>query len=90
MTASGIPIKITPGGGIEVAKKPTPAKASPAPKSAVKTVAPTPVKAPLKAPTKFNGAANAPKKVAASTAAPKKVISKASPAKTAAPRKLTM
>jgi hypothetical protein len=106
MTASGIPIKITPGGGIEVAKKPAPAKASPVPKAAVRATAPipakvpakmpakapakTPAKGPAKAPAKPNGTVNAPKKVAASTAAPKKVIPQALPAKTAAPRKLTM
>lgn len=90
MTASGIPIKITPGGGIEVAKKPAPTKAGAAPKPAVKSIAPSPAKAPVKAPTKLNGAADAPKKAAGSTTAPKKMAPKASPAKATAPRKLTM
>ena len=91
MTASGVPIKITPGGGIEVAKKAahTPAKGRPAVKPAVKKVAPAPAKAPVKAAAKLNEA-KATKKVVGSTAAQGKPVSKGLPAKAAAPRKLTM
>jgi hypothetical protein len=92
MTASGIPIKITPGGGIEVAKKP-----APAPKPAVRATAPTPAKipakipaktpaktpakAPAKAPTK--APIEAPTKPNGAASVPKKVA-----ASTAAPKKV--
>lgn len=82
VTASGIPIKVTSGGEIEVAKKPTPAKPSPAAKPAVKKAAPTPAKA---AP-KLNGTTSAPKKLA--TPGPKKIATKPSPPQTKAPVKL--
>ena len=93
MTASGVPIKITPGGDIEVAKKAAPvpaAKARPAARPAVKKVTPVPAKAPVKAATKQNEAAKAAKKVVGNAAAQGKPVSKGLPAKAAAPRKLTM
>lgn len=82
MSAGGIPIKITPGGNIEVAKKPAPAKATPALKPAVKKAAPTPTKAPPK----LNGTANTPKKL--SSPGPKKIAAKPSTPQAKAPPKL--
>lgn len=82
MTASGIPIKVTSSGAVELAKKPVPAKSSPAPKPPVKTTA----SAPSKAPPKLNGTTSAPKKL--STPGPKKVAAKPSVAQTKAPTKL--
>lgn len=70
MTASGIPIKVTSSGELEVAKKPVPAKASPAPKPAVKR----PAAAPAKAPQKLGASTGTPKKLAAS--GPKKNAAK--------------
>ncbi|KAF2625054.1 hypothetical protein BU25DRAFT_346468 [Macroventuria anomochaeta] len=82
MTASGIPIKITSGGDIEVAKKPTLAKSSLAPKPVAKKVAP----APAKALPKLNGTTSAPKKLP--TPGPKKISTKPSTPQTKAPPKL--
>ncbi|XPS98860.1 hypothetical protein M3J09_008053 [Ascochyta lentis] len=84
MTASGVPIKVTSSGEIEVAKKPAPAKSSPAPKPAVKK--PAPASTPAKAPPKLNGTAGAPKKPA--TPGPKKIATKPSTSQTNAPTKL--
>jgi hypothetical protein len=86
MTASGIPIKITSSGAIEVAKKPEPAKSSPAPKPASKPAVKKPVSMPAKAPAKRNGTSSTPKKIPAP--GPKKIAAKpaATPAK--APAKL--
>ncbi|KAF1357850.1 hypothetical protein EJ07DRAFT_180462 [Lizonia empirigonia] len=70
MTASGIPIKVTSSGELEVAKKPIPAKASPAPKPTVKRLA----AAPTKTPQKLGASTGTSKKLAAS--GPKKIAAK--------------
>lgn len=75
MTASGIPIKVTSSGELEVAKKPIPAKVSPAPKPAVKKPAvKRPAAAPAKAPQKLGASTGTPKKLAPS--GPKKIAAK--------------
>ncbi|KAF2027223.1 acyltransferase-domain-containing protein [Setomelanomma holmii] len=94
MTASGIPIKVTPSGAIQVAQKPTgqqPAKSGPP--AAVKKSTPAPAKIPAKpnstvpktgAP-KLNTPATAPKKIPAANGALKKPFAPSAPS---APRKL--
>ncbi|KAJ4318473.1 hypothetical protein N0V94_004428 [Neodidymelliopsis sp. IMI 364377] len=86
MTASGIPIKITSSGAIEVAKKPEPAKSSPAPKPASKPAVKKPVSMPAKAPAKLNGISSTPKKIPAP--GPKKIVAKPAATLAKAPAKL--
>jgi hypothetical protein len=83
MTASGIPIRITPSGEISVEQK---SKASPAIKKAPPAATKKPALSAAKTPQKLNGVQSTPKKLPAS--GPKKIGPKPTTTKTKAPAKL--
>jgi hypothetical protein len=84
MTASGVPIKVSPSGAITVEQKPTAKKAAPAPAKPAPKITPAAQKS--STPAKLNGAPTASKRTTPAAGAPKKLG--APSVKSNAPRKL--
>jgi hypothetical protein len=84
MTASGVPIKVSPSGAITVEQKPTAKKAAPAPAKPAPKITPAAQKS--STPAKLNGAPTASKRTTPAAGAPKKLGTPS--VKSNAPRKL--